>query len=167
MDIAGPDATSRLPPTARTALIVAAAAGVLHGLFSLYWAFGGDWLVNTLGRQLTETFADLRWLLIPVAAVKIGFALLPLLLARTGRFGQRWWRLLCWTGAVVLVGWGGLNTVTSNLVLSGVLRPGRGYDRDGMIGHAWLWDPLFLVWGLALTVALLRTRRGRAKPATG
>ena len=65
---------------------------------------------------------------------------------------------MCWLGAVALLLWGGVNTFTANLVLAGVLNPGDGFDRDGMVGHAWLWDPLFLLWGVALSVALLGTR---------
>ena len=56
--------------------------------------------------------------------------------------------------------WGGLNTIVGNLVLAGAIVPEGGFDRTGMIGHAFLWDPLFAVWGLALAVALAR-RRGR------
>ncbi|MGI8459477.1 MAG: hypothetical protein ACR2LI_15385 [Propionibacteriaceae bacterium] len=64
------------------AMVIAAAAGTIHGLFSLYWAAGGNWLVSTLGQHLVDTFASKRWLLVPVAAVKIGFAVLPMVLAR-------------------------------------------------------------------------------------
>ena len=142
------------------ALLIVAAAGTLHGLFSLYWAAGGGWLVSTLGQQLVATFADKRWLLVPVAAVKITFALLPLVLARLAWPARRPWRVVCWAGAAVLAVWGGVNTLTGNLVLAGVLSPAGGYDHEGMVGHAWLWDPLFLIWGVALSVALLLTRRG-------
>ncbi len=45
-----------------------------------------------------------------------------------------------------------------NLVLAGAVAPDGGYDRAGQVGHAWLWDPLFLVWGIALVVGLLRLR---------
>lgn len=148
--------------TALTTLLIAAAAGMAHGLFSLYWAAGGDWLVSTLGRQLVDTFADRRWLLFPVAALKIAFAVLPLGLARLSWPPPRAWRLLCWVGAAVLLVWGGVNTITGNLVLSGAINPEGGYDRDGMVGHAWLWDPLFLIWGIALAVALLLTRHRNA-----
>jgi hypothetical protein len=141
-----------------SALIIATLAGMTHGLFSLYWAAGGNWLVTTLGHQLVDAFATRRWLLIPLAAIKIGFATLPVLLARYGWLSHRPWRIVCWTGAAALVLWGGINTVTGNLVLSGMLDRAGGYDQTGMIGHAWLWDPLFLLWGLALTMALLLTR---------
>lgn len=60
---------------------IAALAGLIHGVFSLYWAVGGDGLIATLGHQLVDAFADRRWLLVLVAAFRVGFAALPLLLA--------------------------------------------------------------------------------------
>lgn len=45
-----------------------------------------------------------------------------------------------------------------NLVLAGVIRPESGFDRAGMIGHAYLWDPLFLAWGAALALGLIASR---------
>ncbi len=149
----------RASPGAWWALGIVAVAGGVHGLFSLYWALGGDWLLDTVGRQMVDAFADRRLLLLPVAAVKIGFALLPVLQASRRRLRRAGVvRVVCWLGAGVLIVWGGLNTLTGNLVLAGVVEPAGGYDRSGMIGHAWLWDPLFLVWGAALAVALFLTR---------
>lgn len=69
-------------------------------------------------------------------------------------------------GAIVLVLWGGTNTVVVNLVLSGVLPPGENYDHAAMIGHGWLWDPLFLLWGLALAIGLFATKHSRAAGRT-
>lgn len=152
-------ATSR---TVLSALLIAGAAGTIHGLFSLYWAAGGDWLVSTLGRRLVDAFADSRWLLLPVGIVKIAFAVLPSALAKRSWPAREAWRVLCWAGAVVLVVWGAVNTITGNLVLSGAITPDGGYDHAGMVGHAWLWDPLFLIWGLALAVALVLTRHREA-----
>ena len=139
------------------ALIVAAIAGATHAAFSFYWAAGGDALLETLGARVVDQFADKRWLLIPVALVKLGFALAPALLHRGHWPARRITRTLCWLGAAVLIGWGGLNTAVGNLVLAGAVHPAGGYDRAGMIGHAWLWDPLFLIWGAALALGLLRT----------
>ncbi|ROR89231.1 DUF3995 domain-containing protein [Nocardioides aurantiacus] len=134
-------------------LLVAAVAGTVHAAVSAYWGLGGDALLETLGERIVEQFRDARWLLLVVAAVKLGGALVPVLLARGGGLG-RGWRSLCWLGAAVLVLWGGLNTVVGGLVLTGVVVPEDGYDRAAMIGHALLWDPLFLVWGLALALGL-------------
>ena len=155
--------TIRTSPTAaRTALSVAAVAGVVHGAFSLYWGIGGSWLVDTLGEDLVEQWEDNAAVLLPVGSVKILAALLPLLLLRTPGQPSLWPRLLravSWAGAVLLILWGGVNTVTGNLVLSGIVEPDGGYDHDGMVGHAWLWDPLFLVWGVALVCGLLLSGR--------
>lgn len=150
---------------ARGWLVLAALAGTVHALFSLYWAIGGDWLLETLGERIVTTFADMRWVLLPVGLVKLVAALAPLWLDRRGWPLRPLSRGLAWLGALVLVVWGGLNTVVGQLVLSGAIQPDGGYDRPGMIGHAWLWDPLFLVWGLALLVHLVGTR-GRREGGT-
>ena len=34
-----------------------------------------------------------------------------------------------------------------------------------MVGHAFLWDPLFLAWGLALAVGLAQSRGSSARVA--
>lgn len=161
-----PTTTTAVPPravgAARGAFGVAAVAGVIHGAFSLYWGFGGSWLVDTLGEDLVEQWEKHPALLLPVGAVKIIAALLPLLLLRPAGQPVVWPRLLravSWAGAVLLILWGGVNTVTGNLVLSGVVEPDDGYDHDGMVGHAWLWDPLFLIWGVALVLGLSLSRR--------
>lgn len=59
---------------------------------------------------------------------------------------------------MLLVGWGGLNTAVANLVLLGIIQPESGFDRAGMVGHAYLWDPLFLAWGMALAMGLIASR---------
>ena len=150
---------------ARRALLVAGAAGTLHALVSLYWAVGGTWLLETLGARVLEAFAGLELVLLPVAAVKLTGAWLPLVLHRHGWPHARLWRTACWAGAAVLTAWGGSNTVVGHLVLAGVVRPEGGYDRAAMIGHAWLWDPLFLLWGLALATGLWLSRPTRTPRA--
>lgn len=144
-------------------LALAAVLGVVHAGFSLYWAAGGPWLLETLGERIVTTFAGLRWLLYPVGLVKLVAAVAPLWLHRRGWPGRRFWRPVSWLGAVILVGWGGANTVVGNLVLGGVITSPDGFDRAGMVGHAYLWDPLFLAWGLALAAGLVasRPRSGR------
>lgn len=104
------------------------------------------------------TFAGLEWVLIPLAAGKLAGALVPWRLDRRGWPAARLWRPLCWLGAAVLVLWGGANMVGALLTVSGLV-PVEDPDRAGLIGHAFLWDPLFLLWGLALAVGLRRTRR--------
>lgn len=62
-------------------------------------------------------------------------------------------------GGPLLVIYGGLNTLVSGAVLAGGIRPQDGDDPIAMIGHAWLWDPLFFFWGAALVLSLWYSRR--------
>lgn len=148
----------------QAALLAAAAVGTVHGIFSVYWGLGGTWLVDTLGDDLVDLWRSHAVLLVPVGVVKIIAALLPLVLLKGDAGPLPWWqrvlRYVSWAGAVLLIFWGGVNTVTGNLVLGGLVVPDGGFDRAGMIGHAWLWDPLFLLWGVALGVGLSLSRRG-------
>jgi Protein of unknown function (DUF3995) len=141
--------------------VVAAALGMVHAAFSLYWAAGGTLLVWSLGDDLVESFRGREWLLAPIGVVKLFVAVAPLALARWAWPARVATRPACWLGALVLVVWGGLNTFVGNLVLAGVIQPASGFDRSGMIGHAYLWDPLFLAWGVALTIGLIASN-GRA-----
>lgn len=153
----------RLPPPpealSTAAFAVAAVLGAIHAGFSFFWALGGTWLVWSLGSDLVARFADRTWVLIPIGAAKLVCAIAPLVLSY-----RRWplrslTRTGCWGGAALLLGWGGLNTAVGNLVLFDVISPASGFDRPGMIGHAYLWDPLFLVWGVAVTIGLISSRR--------
>ncbi|GAA4365386.1 DUF3995 domain-containing protein [Paeniglutamicibacter cryotolerans] len=145
--------------TAHRGFLIGACLGGIHAGFSLYWAAGGTWLVWTLGSSLLETFRGKEWLLILVAIVKLVAALAPVLLARRGWPADPLTRGISWLGALVLVLWGGLNTIVGNLVLAGLIGDPSGYDLPGMIGHAYLWDPIFLAWGIALAFGLRATRK--------
>lgn len=149
----------------RAALLLAGVLGSVHAAFSLYWGFGGEWLVETLGRRLIESFAGWEWLLVPIGLAKLVAAWVPLVAARAGWPLRPLSRGACWLGAAVLLLWGGLNTAVGNLVLAGVIVPDGGYDRPGMVGHAFLWDPLFLVWGIALALGLAQSRDSSARVA--
>lgn len=139
--------------------VVAGVMGTIHAGFSLYWAVGGTWLLWSLGSGLLETFKGREWVLIPVGVIKLVAAASPLVLSRWDWPARQLTRTACWLGAVVLILWGGLNTVIGNLVLTGIIQPESGYDRPGMVGHAWLWEPLFLAWGIALVIGLAVTRK--------
>lgn len=145
---------------------VAAGAGLLHAAATITWACGSRWLLWSLGSRVMDAFGDRLWMLWPVALVKVALAVAPALVVhRRGRL-SRPWRNLAALVACALVVWGGANTVIGNLVLTGTIRPAGGYDRGAMIGHAWLWDPLFLLWGIALGVAVIASVRG-CDPAGG
>ncbi|MGY1710482.1 hypothetical protein ACI8AC_13330 [Geodermatophilus sp. SYSU D00758] len=62
--------------------------------------------------------------------------------------------------AAVLVAWGGANVVLGSAALAGVLTPAGGIDPVALRWHVALWDAWFLVWGLTLAVAVVRTRGG-------
>lgn len=139
-------------------LVLAAVFGAIHAGFSIYWSMGGTWLVWSLGSNLQASFQGWEWILAPIGLAKLIAALAPMVLARRDWPVRQLTRSACWLGALVLIGWGGVNTVVGNLVLAAVIQPQSGYDRPGMIGHAYLWDPLFLAWGVALVIGLLASR---------
>lgn len=145
-------------------LIVAAALGMVHAAFSLSWTAGGTLPVWSLGDDLVESFRGREWLLVPIGIAKLVAAVAPLALVRWGWLARVAARFACRMGAFVLVVWGGLNTIVGSLVLAGVVRPESGFDRSGMIGHAYLWDPLFLVWAAAVTTGLIASRGRTIEP---
>ena len=119
---------------------VACAAGTLHAAFSLYWAFGGEWLLATVGAWAVEhtTRAPLEagLLLGLIGAVKLLAAAVPVLVVYGRLPRQGIWRAACWIGGIFLVLYGGVNTAVAAAVLEGVVRPADGYDAAAMIGHA-------------------------------
>ena len=145
-------------------LVAAAAVGLLHAAFSLYWALGGRWLLRTVGAwavQLADNSPAATGVVLGLlAALKVAGAVVPVLV-ETGKLrGRRAWRTLTWFGACGLVAYGLLNVLVAWSVLAGLVTPHGGYDAAAMMGHAALWDPLFLVWGLLLAGGLARTRGG-------
>ncbi|GGM26304.1 hypothetical protein GCM10007977_029380 [Dactylosporangium sucinum] len=147
----------------------AAVAGLTHAGFSLYWALGGRWLLPTVGQWAVtaarEAPVTAGLLLIVVAALKCAVVIIPLAAGRRPLPRPGAWRAFAWLAAAVLTGYGALNSIVAWLVLGGVLRPEGGYDREAMIGHAYLWDPLFLAWGALLGAGLLTGSRDRRKRA--
>lgn len=96
-----------------------------------------------------------------IALVKASAATVPVLVAYGRLPWPRLWRTVSWIGGCFLIAYGGLNVVVSGAVLSGVITPDGGFDRPAMIGHAFLWDPLFTLWGATLVASLALSRTGR------
>lgn len=94
-----------------------------------------------------------------VGVGKLLAATIPVVVAYDRMPWPRLWRAVSWAGGLLLVSYGGANTVVSSAVLGGLIQPAGGYDINAMIGHAWLWDPLFLLWGTALVLSLWSSRR--------
>lgn len=147
----------------RSLVWLAGAAGTVHAGFSLYWAFGGQWLLATVGRWAVELSVEAPLeaglMLGAVAVGKLLAAIIPVGVAYGRVPWPRFWRMVSWAGGLLLVVYGAVNTVVSGAVLAGMIRPAGGYDVDAMIGHAWLWDPLFFVWGAALVLSLWYSRK--------
>ncbi len=141
----------------------AGAAGAVHAGFSLYWAFGGRWLLATVGQWAVDLSVERPLAagitLGLVAAIKFLGAAVPVGLAYGRVPWPRLWRGISWAGGLLLVAYGGINTLFGLAVLAGVVRPEGGYDLDAMRGHAYLWDPLFFLWGSALVLSLWLSRR--------
>jgi hypothetical protein len=146
---------------ARAAVSIACAVGLLHAASSFYWAFGGRWLLSTVGEwalaAADRSPVQASFLLGVIGLVKAAAAVIPLAVAFHRMPWVRFWRIVSWIGGTFLIAYGGLNVVVSSAVLLGVIRPEGGFDADAMIGHALLWDPLFLIWGAALVVWLRLT----------
>lgn len=143
-------------------LRVAAATGLLHAAVSLFWALGGRWQLESVGDwavQLADDHPVEAGLgLTLVAVVKGLVAIVPLVNERRETRFYRWIRVLGWSAGVILLAWGGVSTISAWAVLTGVITPTGGYDRETMIGHGLLWDPLFTIWGCALLIGLWLSR---------
>jgi hypothetical protein len=141
--------------------------GLAYAAISVYWAVGGRWLLNTVGISLSRPgqAGHLAALLAVwgAAAVKAVAALLPLLAVgvwpRTAKGGlRRLARVLAWTEAAILTGYGLIWTASGLLVQAGVIKVAAHADRLGLEWHAYLWDPWFLIWGILVVLALWRSR---------
>ena len=151
-----------------TLVWLAAAVGLVHAAASVYWAAGGRWLLASVGQwavDLTTNAPDSAAAVLGVVAlVKVLAALIPVAVAHARMPWPRWWRAISWVGGSFLVLYGGLNIVVSAAVLTGIVRPDGGYDPVAMKGHAFLWDPLFFLWGLFLVGSLWWSRPAVDQP---
>jgi hypothetical protein len=147
----------------RALVVVAAAAGLLHAVASAYWALGGRALLSTVGAEAAglagRSAVPAGVLLGTIALVKAAAALVPVAVAWDRIAHRGFWRIVSAVGGGFLVLYGGANVLVGGAVLLGWVRPEGGADRPALAGHVLLWDPLFLVWGLALVTSLVLTRR--------
>lgn len=141
----------------------ACGAGLVHAGFSAYWAFGGQWLLETVGSWAVDwtrnepTAAAVA--LSVIALIKLTGAIVPLLTQSEGAALRAARRAASWTAAVVLVAYGLVNIVGASLALGGAVKIDGPKDEAALYGHALLWDPLFLLWGLLLAGGLWTVRR--------
>ncbi|MGO1736444.1 MAG: DUF3995 domain-containing protein [Leucobacter sp.] len=161
--IARSNAAFRGPLTrgAAIAFWIAAVLGTLHAASSAYWAFGGMWLLESVGQWAAQAAREGSFVvtvgLLAIALVKLAAAWIPLL-AQAGRVpGLRFWRFLGWIGGPALVLYGGANAVVGSAALAGWI-DSEIVDQQAMMGHAYIWGPHFALWGIALTIALSLSR---------
>ncbi len=147
---------------ARVALVV----GLLYAAVSVYWGFGGTWLLSTVAASLTKGRPGEGYLLAAWAGaiLKTIAAVLPLVALR--HLTSAWKRkasALAWVEAVILIVYGLVLTAVGLLIQAGVVRPSSP-DARALAWHAYLWDPWFLAWGLLVAAALWRGRTERITP---
>lgn len=139
--------------------VAAAAVGTLHSAFSIYWALGGDGLINTVGgtpADLAETGGATAAVVAGLAAAgKLAVALLPLVLflGMASRVARGRLRLPVRIVAWLLIVWGGVSMIGAALGLLGVGGTKTAAQHTALLGHLVGWDLAFLVWGLLLLKA--------------
>jgi hypothetical protein len=154
---------SRAARGALTCAWIAAALGVAYALISAYWALGGTGLLSTVGGSI-EHDARTGGLLVTagqwlVVLVKLFAAALPVFVIGSSGRGrrERVASRLAALEALVLTVYGLVFTATGLLVQLGVISRGAHVDNRALAWHAFLWDPWFLVWGLAVLASLRLT----------
>ena len=153
----------------RPAQIAAALAFASAGV-SAYWTLGGALLLDTVGGAIEklarERSVEAITLGVTTVALKVAAGVLAIGLARCAGGASRRRLLLLANGmaSAVLCVWGGANVLAGALVLSGAVAPSADADRRALRWHVFLWDMWFLVWGLALALAVVAARRDRCGP---
>jgi hypothetical protein len=140
--------------------------GVLYAAVSAYWASGGTALLATVGGVFQRAGRDGSVAVVAVVWLTVVLKLLAaslgiLVVADGPRIGlrrRRQLRKLSWLAASVLVAYGGVLSIIGWLIQIGVVSPAAHADHEALRWHAYVWDPWFLVWGLLLVAALLRSR---------
>jgi len=155
--------------SARWAGYAAAAVAVAYAGVSLYWAFGGQALLSTVGgwpEQAARRGGATAVLLgVLVAGAKLAGAVLALAVAHRvgGPVARRRLVRLAAATSTLLVLYGGVLVVAGALVLAGVIDPGGAVDRTALRWHVLVWDAWFLLWGLLLGLAVLHHRQTHNK----
>jgi hypothetical protein len=149
----------------------ACVAGLAYAAISVYWALGGTWLLDTvagtLGQQGRAGNLGIILAVWAAAALKIIGAIVPLAAAgvtpgQATAARRRQMRGLAWLEAAILTVYGLALTGAGLLVQSGAIARAASADHRALAWHAYLWDPWFLLWGVLVTAALVRSRQPRA-----
>ncbi|WP_157182744.1 DUF3995 domain-containing protein [Sciscionella marina] len=142
--------------------IAAFVVGLLFALVSLYWTVGGELGLDTVGGVIEEAVrtgnAGMTAVMVLVTVIKLVGAVFALALVQPwGRvFPRKLLLVLGWLGTAVLVLYGGFLTISEAVLAIG---GAAGTETLAFRWHLYLWDPWFLVWGIALGLAMLRMHR--------
>lgn len=131
--------------------------GLGHASVSAYWALGGTFGLATAGGELAGLSRDRAPGVVAVLGAVVGLQLFTasLGLVVTGdRERNLGLRALVLAAAVVLILYGGVLTAGQALLAAGVIPASPDLDRTAFYGHLFLWDPWFLLWGVALWMAV-------------
>ena len=145
----------------------ACAVGLVYAAVSVYWAAGGAWLLSTVGETLGQQgrAGDLGIIVAVWAAAALKFigAIMPLAAVGVTPWRaaarRRQMRVLAWAEAGILTIYGLVLAGAGWLAQSGVIASTASVDHRALAWHAYLWDPWFLIWGILVTAALVRSRQ--------
>jgi hypothetical protein len=134
--------------------------GFLFTLVNVYWLAGGELGLDTLGHAVAADARRGAPSIVAATVIKAAGAVFPLALVR--HWGRLFPRLLLaaagWTGAVLLVLYGGALTLGEALTELGAFHLAPA-DPTALHGHLYVWDPWFLLWGVLLALATARFER--------
>jgi hypothetical protein len=161
----------QLTSAGRAAAVAAAVLAVASATVSAYWTAGGTALLDTVGGAV-ESLARERSgpaLLLGTGVVLAKLVAAVLAVALLLRPVRRGVRLLALLAGALLTLWGAANVLLGGAVLTGVLDLGPVADERALRWHVLLWDAWFLLWGIALLVAVAGAARsvsgaGRWRP---
>ncbi|MBO3089274.1 DUF3995 domain-containing protein [Cellulomonas dongxiuzhuiae] len=134
---------------------------------SLVWATGSTVGLDTLGGSIERLGRERDPALLAANAVALVLKILGgvLALALVQPWGERLPRrpllALAWSAAALLVLYGALQVTTLVLVAADVVVPDEVLSDRALRWRLLLWEPWFLVWGLLLAGATLRSQRLR------
>jgi hypothetical protein len=143
------------------AALTAVALAFASAAFSAYWTAGGTALLGTVGGAIEELARDRTPVAVALGGVTVVAKLVAaFLVVALVRHPRRWMRVLCRLAGALLALWGAANVLLGGLVLTGVLDLGPIADERALRWHVLCWDLWFLVWGIALLVAVRTAGRG-------
>ncbi len=135
----------------------AAVAAFLSAACTLYWTLGGMALVSSLGPTIAKAARERSGATVALGVFTValktaaGFVALAFAGPKRDRIpppARRTVRVL----GFVLAAYGTVGVIGASLGLAGVGDAATA-DRAGLWGHALLWDPWFVIWGVLLSEA--------------